>query len=173
MFRITTIGNLGADAHVENVNGKEFLSFNVAHTEKYTDSQGVEHENTVWISCALNGSERNPERLRKLQQYLVKGTRVYVEGRGSVRCYSSPKLKQMVAGANIAVETLEFCGGSSASDGMPTQVISDTGFVTPVYKCYYIDPSSGLSGSRVHDESGRLFDIDDLGFLKEAKLEDI
>ena len=70
MLQLEIIGNLGADAQVMTSNGKPFVSFNVAHTERWQGEDGVKHEQTQWVSGALNGDGGN------LLQYLKKGTTV-------------------------------------------------------------------------------------------------
>ncbi len=42
MIKLLVIGNLGKDAVLNNVNGKNVINFTVAHTEKYKDAQGVQ-----------------------------------------------------------------------------------------------------------------------------------
>lgn len=133
MFRAIIIGNLGADARVENNNGRPFVSFNVGHNDRYTDANGVEHNSTQWISCALNGDGG------RLLPYLKKGRAVYVEGRCSTRVFSSEKLRRMVAGVNVSVDHLELLGGNS--DDVPRSLVDSDGTVYPVSKAFYIEPS--------------------------------
>jgi hypothetical protein len=52
MIKLLVIGNLGKDAIVNNVNGKNVINFSVAHTEKYKDAQGNPKDRTVWVECA-------------------------------------------------------------------------------------------------------------------------
>ena len=51
MIKLQVIGNLGKDAVVNNVNGKSVINFNVAHTERYKDAQGVQKDRTTWVDC--------------------------------------------------------------------------------------------------------------------------
>lgn len=104
MLQTTLIGHLGADAEVKSANGKEFITMRVAHTDKYTDQDGVEHTNTTWVDCIINGKSN-------VLPYLKKGTQIFVSGSTTLRCYSSPKEKRMVAGLTINVRTLELIGG--------------------------------------------------------------
>lgn len=106
MQKLFVCGNIGQDAKLQSYNGNDFVSFDVAESRKFTDASGQTHEETTWVSCTLNG--RND----KLLPYLVKGQKVAVMGRPSTRVYSSPKLRQMVAGQNLFVESIELLGGS-------------------------------------------------------------
>jgi len=70
------IGNLGADPEVRYTQSNTALAtFNIATTEKYKDSNGDMKENTEWHRIVCWG------RLAELaQQYLRKGSPVYIEG---------------------------------------------------------------------------------------------
>lgn len=83
MIKLTAIGNLGKDAVLNNVNGKNVINFNVAHTEKYKDAQGNQKEKTTWIDCSY-WTERTA-----IAPYLKKGTSVYLEGQPDVRSYTA------------------------------------------------------------------------------------
>ena len=68
MFKAMIIGNLGKDAEERDYNGKKFLSFTVAVTEKDKDNQ----EHTQWIGVTTNQVG--------LKDYLKKGKQVYILG---------------------------------------------------------------------------------------------
>lgn len=114
MIRIEMIGNLGADAELKNNNGRKFVSFRLAHTDKWKNSQtGQDNVSTMWASCAINGDAHN------LLPYLKKGVKVFVRGSVQLNMYSSPTTHQMECGLNIAVWEIELCGGqreTAASD---------------------------------------------------------
>lgn len=114
MIRIEMIGNLGADAELKDNNGRKFVSFRLAHTDKWKNSQtGQDNVSTMWASCAINGDAHN------LLPYLKKGVKVFVRGSVQLNMYSSPKTHQMECGLNIAVWEIELCGGqreAAASD---------------------------------------------------------
>ena len=42
MLKLVIIGNLGADAELRNANGAQFLSFRVAHSDRWTDRNSGE-----------------------------------------------------------------------------------------------------------------------------------
>lgn len=74
MLKADIIGNLGANAQTKQINGKDYVSFDIAHTEKDT---------TVWISALWRGNGGN------LMQYLTKGTSVFVRGNLSAGTYTT------------------------------------------------------------------------------------
>lgn len=102
MLQFTILGNLGADAEKKEYNGRPFVSFRVAHSEKRQDGT----EATTWVSCVLNGDGGN------VLQYLRRGQKVFVQGRGRVKTYSSPKTHQIEAGLDLSVDRVELCGQS-------------------------------------------------------------
>jgi single-strand DNA-binding protein len=83
MIKLQIIGNLGRDAVVNNVNGKNVINFTVAHTEKYRDAQGNQKDKTTWVDCAY-WTDRTA-----VAPYLKKGTQVYAEGQPDVRTYTT------------------------------------------------------------------------------------
>lgn len=99
MLQTIVIGNLGADAEVRETNGKKYVSFRVAHSERVGES-----ERTQWVGCLMNGDGGN------LLPWLKRGARVCVIGRLRLRAYSSPTTKQWEAGADVYVETIELVG---------------------------------------------------------------
>lgn len=117
MIKMEIIGNLGADAQLQNVNGNTFVSFRIANTDAWTDkATGEIKKTTQWVSCSLNGNGGN------LLQYLKKGTKVFVRGNAQIIVYSSPKTHQMEAGVNLFVREIELCGGpKEAATNHPQQ----------------------------------------------------
>ncbi len=81
MIKLQVIGNLGKDCVTNVVNGKNVINFNVAHTEKFKDAQGVQKEKTIWVECAY-WTDRTG-----IAPYLRKGTQVYVDGAPEVKTY--------------------------------------------------------------------------------------
>ena len=105
MFKVEVIGNLGADAVVKSENGRDWVQFNVAHTDKWKEENGTVHEQTQWISCFINGRDT------KALPYLVKGKQVFVRGDARLRTYSSEQQRGVVAGISINVREFELIGG--------------------------------------------------------------
>lgn len=116
MIKLQVIGNLGKDAIVNNVNGKNVINFNVAHTERFKDAQGNQKDRTTWVDCAY-WTDRTA-----VAPYLKKGTQVYVEGQPDVRTYTTQDGRQ---GASLTLRVLSVQllgsrggeGGSSSDSG--------------------------------------------------------
>lgn len=116
MLQATLIGHLGADAECKNNNGKEFITFRIANTEKWTDDAGQVHENTTWVDCIMNGKP-------KVFDYLKKGVQLFVTGSVSLRVYSSAKERCMKAGMTINVRNIELLGGRA--DEVPSVLYTE------------------------------------------------
>lgn len=86
MQKITLIGRLSKDSELRyTTDGKSVLDINLACDDGYGDNK-----KTLWARCSLWG-----ERGEKLEQYLVKGQQVYIEGRlnhqeGNPRVWGDP-----------------------------------------------------------------------------------
>lgn len=135
MLKIEIIGNLGADAEIKDFSGSSFVSFRVAHSEKYKGADCLEHERTVWVSCLYGG---NADRL---MQYLKKGVKVFCRGYASFKVFSSAASKQMEVGVNVRVQELELCG-SSAAQSFPIKAHDANGLTYTVNSDGLLEPDA-------------------------------
>lgn len=72
--RAILIGNVGKEPESRQAGEKTVIKFTLATTEKYTDRNGQQVENTEWHNIEWWVKNTN------ILQYLHKGTQVYVEG---------------------------------------------------------------------------------------------
>lgn len=162
MFKVEAIGNLGADADVRDSNGNKFISFRIAHSEKWEDSNHQQKERTQWIDVIISNAES------KLLPYLKQGVKVFVRGHASLRVYSSPKERMMVAGIQVNAIEVELCGGNS--DAVPRELINpDTSEVLSVQRLYWTpDFKKGMKKEdtmNLIDKRGNPFIMDYHGFI--------
>ena len=77
------IGNLGGDPEIRyTTNGNAVCNFSVATTEKWRGQDGQMQEQTEWHRVTAWG------KLAEIcNQYLTKGSRVYIEGKLQTRSY--------------------------------------------------------------------------------------
>ncbi len=79
--KVILVGNLGRDAELRYTPGGAAVStLNLATTEVWNDKQGQKQEKTEWHRIVLWGKQAE-----SLQEYLVKGKQIYVEGRLQTR----------------------------------------------------------------------------------------
>lgn len=119
MLKLTVIGHLGQDAVVKTFGTASFISFSVAHTDKYKDNQGVEHEKTQWISCLKRISENS-----SLTAFLKKGTKVYVEGRFTAKLFESQVNNSPQIALNLDVNYLELLNVKSEPSQTETSSVA-------------------------------------------------
>lgn len=130
MLQTSCIGHIGSDAEVKLSNGREFTTFRIAHTDKWTDDAGQVHESTTWVDCIMQGKPN-------VIEYLKKGQMVFVSGSTSLRVYSSAKERCMKAGMTINVRQVELLGGKT--DEIPNILFdATTGVQLSVKKFYNI-----------------------------------
>lgn len=110
MIKLQAIGHLGKDATINNVNGKTVINFNVAHTEKYRDTNNVEVQKTVWVACAYWTDKT------KVAQYLLKGSQVYADGVPDVKMYKNNQ-GEVKANIILRVHNIQLLGGAKPGDG--------------------------------------------------------
>ncbi|MEO5647544.1 MAG: single-stranded DNA-binding protein [Chitinophagaceae bacterium] len=113
MIKLQIIGHLGKDCLVKDINGKNVMSFTVAHSEKFKDQLGVLKEKTIWVDCSY-WSDRTA-----IAPYLKKGTQVYAEGFPEVDTYQN-KEGQHVAALRMRVMNVQLLGGSGKTDDNPS-----------------------------------------------------
>ena len=109
MIRLQLIGHLGQDAVQRHVNGKSVLSFRMAHSERYTNKDGVLQEKTIWVDCSLWDRE-------KVGPYLTRGTQVFVDGTPSVEVYVNNQGEQ-VASLRLRISALKLLSRPRGSGG--------------------------------------------------------
>ncbi len=109
MIKLQVIGNLGNDCVVKEINGKNVINFNVAHSERYKDAQGNQKERTTWVACAYWVDRTT------VSQYLTKGKTVYAEGYPEADPYTN-KEGQPAATLRMRVQNLQLLGGNSGTN---------------------------------------------------------
>lgn len=106
------IGHLGNDAVLKEVGGQKLLEFSVAHSEKFTNRDGVKTEKTTWVKCAWWTDRIN------IAQYLKKGGLVEVSGQPRATAYLNQQ-NTPAASLEMNVFSLTLLGGSPQSSPQP------------------------------------------------------
>lgn len=79
--KVILVGNLGRDAELRYTpGGAAVATASLATTETWTDRNGQRQERTEWLRLNIWGKQAE-----SLQEYLVKGKQLYVEGRLQTR----------------------------------------------------------------------------------------
>lgn len=163
MMRVEIIGNLGGDAEIKSDNGRQYVQFSVADTRKFKKADGTVMEETNWVSCFYGSVDSN------VINYLKRGARVYVRGRGEPRLYSSAKDRRMKAGVSINVTEIELVGGGN-NDAVPRELAMPTGELISVQKYYWVDLSGVAEKPQcLYDRRGTPYPINENGFVMVAE----
>lgn len=157
MKKLIIIGNLGGDAEVRREEGREFLSFSVADTQRVTKN-GQTQEKTEWISCTFNGNHD------QLLPYLKKGQKVMCIGDCATRLFSSAKDHCMKAGLNCYVRELELVGGQP--DTVPSRLYASTGEEVQVTKYFLAAPQPD---GMLFDRRGQAYQVTKDGWVYQTQ----
>lgn len=125
MLKLTLIGHLVQDATIKDFGSSKYISFSVAHSESYTDKQGVKVEKTQWVSCLKYGESA-------VLPYLKKGTKVYVEGQLSTKIFDKEGISQIAV--NCQVSHIELLGAKSESQSQDVKPTVSKAEPFPVVK---------------------------------------
>ena len=155
MLIATLIGNLGANAEIKSADGREFVSFRVAHNDSYKGADGNRVESSMWVDCTMSCSNGRPAVL----PYLTKGTAVCVVGQVSTRVYSSEKDRCMKAGLKIHVQRVELIG--AAGDNCPRRLYTNDGVMVDVLKYFLAETKE----TTLYDQRGNAYTIAEGGWV--------
>ena len=127
--KVTLVGRLGKDPETRYTSGGQAVAtFSLATDETYKDRSGERQKRTEWHRIVMWG------KLAEIgQQYLKKGTLVYLEGRIQSRQWEDKRDGQKKTSYEIVVNTMKMLsgkgdgaamgaaagGGSGASRGRP------------------------------------------------------
>jgi single-strand DNA-binding protein len=102
--KIQIIGNLGRDPETRQVGETTVCNFVVAVTERFKGRDGQQQERTEWVQVQAWG------RLGEIaQQFLTKGSPVYVEGKLQTRTWEKDGEKRHAT--EVRAENLQMLGG--------------------------------------------------------------
>lgn len=109
MLLVQAIGHIDADAIMQVADGREFITFSIAHTQRFKADDGQVTEHTQWIDCVMNGRPA-------VAPYLVKGRQVYVSGAASLRVYDSAKEHCKKVGLRVRCVAVELIGSPRSNN---------------------------------------------------------
>lgn len=153
MLKLQVIGNLGADAQLKVSNGNEFVSFRVAHTEKF-EKDGSKLTNTTWVDVIWSGNGG------QLLPYLKKGVKVFVDGYPSFRIYDSEKSRCKMVGVSISARSIELCGGSNVQ---PLPDLADENGQVILVKSVLHIVDSEFWDTVLYDKDMKRYNVDAIG----------
>jgi single-strand DNA-binding protein len=114
--RVMLLGNLGADPELRFGQGPEtaVLRLRLATTASYVDKRsGERKESTEWHSVVMFG-----KRAEALQKILIKGSRVFIEGRNQTTSYEKDGQKHYSTA--VVAQNVILAGGKGNNAGAST-----------------------------------------------------
>ena len=163
MLTVNLIGNLGADAEVKNIQGKLYLTFRVAHSERFTKADGTVIEETQWVSCISS-------QFVNLQPYLKRGQKVFVFGELKAKIVWAQSSKTNVVGLSINVRSIELCNSVNV-DLVPSVLYDKDGVQHDVHKIFWTQLDNPEAES-LYDSKANEYVVSDQGFISPKKVEE-
>jgi single-strand DNA-binding protein len=121
MIKTQLIGRLGTDAEVTTTQGgARLMKLNIAVDMSYRNKDGEKVERTVWVRATQWNIKENST----LQNYLKKGTQVFIEGEPSANGYTN-KEGSVAASLEVKINDLRLLGsanGTAPAAATPTPV---------------------------------------------------
>ena len=114
--KVILVGNLGKDPEVRHLeSGSVVANLTLATTEAYKDKNGQRVENTEWHDLELwDGQAKIAE------QYLKKGSQIYVEGRLQTRKWQTKEGQDRYT-TEIVADTMQMLGSKDSSSDSSTR----------------------------------------------------
>ncbi len=118
--KVILIGNLGADPEIRHLDGGSTIArFNIATTETYNNKSGERVEQTEWHRIEMW------DNLAKIaEQYLKKGSQVYVEGKLRTEAWKDKEGVDRTT-LRIRVTNMTLIGGRPEGGGSETPAAAD------------------------------------------------
>ena len=127
--KVILIGRLGKDPELRKTNsGSSVCSFSLATSEKFTDKQGQQQEQTEWHNVVAWNKQAET-----MSQYLQKGSSVYIEGKLKTQSWEDNGAKKYRT--EVLVQSFQFLdskqqgGQQQPQQGFPQQ--QNNGFGQP------------------------------------------
>jgi len=119
------IGNLGKDPELKfTQSGKAVVNFSLATSERWSDQSGEKKESTTWHNIVAWGKQAEV-----MNEYLKKGSQVYIEGRIDNRSYDDKEGNKKYI-SEVVVQSFQFIGKRNDSSGTPAGAPADGGNAT-------------------------------------------
>jgi single-strand DNA-binding protein len=111
--RVMIIGRLGVDPELRyTASGSPVATFRVASSRQWRDANGESREETEWFSVVAWN------KLAEIcQQYLAKGSRVYVEGRLQTRSWDDQQSGQTRSRTEVVISDMIMLDGHYTREG--------------------------------------------------------
>ena len=115
--KMMVIGNLGRDPEMRYTpSGQAVTNFSIATNRRYTTAEGEAREETEWFRVSVWGRQAE-----SCNQYLSKGSKVYVEGRLRSRSYETRDGETRFENEIFANDVRFLSGSGTRTDDFPRE----------------------------------------------------
>ncbi len=106
--KVILVGRVGADPEIKTFDsGDKLVRFSLATSEKYKDKEGNQQEITEWHNVVV----RREGLVGVVQQYVRKGSQIYVDGKLRTRSWDDQSGGKRYT-TEIIMETLQLLGSA-------------------------------------------------------------
>lgn len=130
--KVMVIGNLGRDPETRQAGDSKVSNFSIAVTERYKGRDDTMQEKTEWVNIVFWGRQAEI-----CEQYLRKGSPVYVEGKLETRSWDDKNSGEKKYRTEVRGLVLQMLGSKSDSGKLGTSTTNhaaanvDQGFSAP------------------------------------------
>ena len=111
--KVMVIGHLGRDPEMRYTpNGQSVTNFSVAASRRWKNSEGEQQEETEWFNIEAWGKTGE-----LANEYLKKGSLVYVEGRLRTHSWEDPNTHEKKYRTNVVALDVRFLDSRSSQGG--------------------------------------------------------
>lgn len=121
--RVTLIGRVGKDPEVRSFqNGGKIASFSVATSERWKNKAGEPQEKTEWHNVCV----KNDHLVKIVEQYVKKGSLIYIEGKIETRKYEKDGVERYITETVVpafggVIQLLDSKEGGGKSETAPSE----------------------------------------------------
>ena len=110
--KVMVIGNLGGDPELRHTpSGRPVANFSMASSRRWTTAEGEQRDETEWFNVVAWGGLAET-----CNQYLHKGSRVYIEGRLQTRSWEDQEGQQRFRTEVVAQQMIMLDARRGAQD---------------------------------------------------------
>ena len=146
--KVILIGNLGKDPEVRHLqNDSVVANFSLATTEKNKGKNGESIEQTEWFNIEVwDGLAKVAE------QYLKKGSQVYIEGKFRTEKYTDKTTGQEKTSMKIRATSMTMLGSRSSDGGGNNSYSEDAGMKPKVVSQPRLESNEVIGGNGGDDD---------------------
>lgn len=110
MLKTSILGRVGTDAVAKEVNEEFVTTFNVAHSDKWTDANGEKKEKTTWLKVV------RWDKSGKIAPFIKKGDLIYCSGMVYSEHWSNKETGEVKSQIVLRAREIELIGKTASTN---------------------------------------------------------